>query len=81
MPWIVNAMGSFKSESHPIYHPRNLPNDDKTKLHYSFCDELKNNVSLAYPTIDPNTGKAINVTHPFPKLALFKVDTNFASNF
>ncbi|CAH1765284.1 4245_t:CDS:2 [Entrophospora sp. SA101] len=68
------------SGNHPVYHPRNLPSDDKTKLHYSFCDDLKNNVSLMCPVIDPIAKKAVGIT-PFPKLSLFKIDTNFASNF
>src|SRR5437763_7987 len=49
-------------------------NNDQ-KLHYSFCEELKNNVSLTCP------GPGSSFSVPFPKLGLFKVDTNFASNF
>ena len=40
---MLSTLGSFKSESHPIYHPRNLPADNKLPhLHYPFCQDLGN---------------------------------------
>jgi|SRR6185312_7654394 len=62
-------MGSLVSGNHAFYHPRNLPSDSKVKLHFPFCEELKNNVSLTTSSAS------------FPKLALFKINTNFTSNF
>jgi hypothetical protein len=47
------------------------------KLHYGFCGELTNNISL----ICPDSQKRSSFSVSFPKLSLFKVDTNFASNF
>ncbi|KLL03328.1 MAG: hypothetical protein MRECE_19c010 [Mycoplasmataceae bacterium CE_OT135] len=43
LPWIVNSMGSLNSGNHPIYHGRNLPENNKLPhLHFPFCGDLGN---------------------------------------
>ncbi|KLL03218.1 MAG: hypothetical protein MRECE_23c004 [Mycoplasmataceae bacterium CE_OT135] len=41
LPWIVNSMGSLNSGNHPVYHGRNLPENNKLPhLHFPFCGDL-----------------------------------------